>query len=222
VEYVRDADLGDREMVPMFQAAVQGFKSLEGEGLIYGVENPDIEEHGGGCAIGMSALKDDIDYDRLGRKFTAHWVVEPGYEEMRTNATEFLGLDFDTKAHYIAVHLHPFAQSLELIDRTTGESVFKAEPKNRTDRIGLSEVPFYQSLEGIPLYKDHQYDLISVYNNTSGVEQDSMAVMYLYMHDTSWKKPDLTGLTAAPVETPEDTPPSTAPAPGMGGEPPSM
>jgi len=37
--------------------------------------------------------------------------------------------------------------------------------------------------EGIPIYKDHQYELVSVYDDTSGVDQDSMAVMFRYLLD---------------------------------------
>src|SRR5690606_30408082 len=142
---------------------------------------------------------------------TAHWVVEPGREVTRTLATEFLNLQFDTVAHYIAVHLHPFAESLELIDRTAGVTVFKAEATNAKDRVGLDHVPFLVSEAGIPVSKDHEYELVAVYNNTSGEPVDSMAVMYLYMADPHFKKPDLSKLaprTPAESTTPDGEPPS--------------
>ena len=41
----------------------------------------------------------------------------------RTLVTELMSLPYDTTVHYIAVHLHPFAESLELIDLTTGKNV---------------------------------------------------------------------------------------------------
>lgn len=204
IEYVRDSELSGREMTPIFQGAVQGFKSLGSEGLVYGVEDPEMEEHGAGCAVGSSAIQDDIDYDRLGREFTAHWVVEPGYEETRTLVTEFLNLEFDTTVHYIAVHLHPFAESLELIDRTTGETVFRADVDGSEDRVGIDRVPYYSSPVGKKVYADHEYELVSIYDNTSGEPVDSMAVMYLYLKDTSWNKPDLDKLEAVPLETPVD------------------
>jgi hypothetical protein len=105
--------------------------------------------------------------------------------------TEFLNLPFDTTAHYIAVHLHPFAESLELIDRTTGETVFRAKVDGADGRIGIDRVDYLESAEGIPFYKDHQYELVSVYDNTSGEAQDSMAVMYLYLLDKNFRRPDL-------------------------------
>ncbi len=66
---------------------------------------------------------------------------------------------------------------------TTNETVYKSKTRQAEDgRIGLAEVEYYSSVEGLPLYKGHEYQLISVYDNTSGVDQDSMAIMLLYVH----------------------------------------
>ncbi|MBW1881814.1 MAG: hypothetical protein JRJ84_25945, partial [Deltaproteobacteria bacterium] len=203
IDFVRDNDVTE-PMKPLFLGAVQGFKSLEGDGLVYGIADPDMEAHGAGCAVGSSAIENDIDRDAHGREFTAHWVVEPGREVTNTLVTEFLELELDTTVHYIAVHLHPFAESLELFDRTSGESVFRAEVQGSTDRIGIERVPFFSSVEGKALASDHEYELVSVYDNTSGEEQDSMAVMYLYLHDPTWEKPDLTRVAVAPMESARD------------------
>ncbi len=201
VHFVRDSEL-TTPMTSLFQAAVQGFKSLEGEGMVYGVDNPDIEDHGEGCSVGSSAIDGDEDLDLNGRKFTAHWIVEPGHEVTRTLVTEFLNLPFDTTAHYIAVHLHPFAESLELIDRTLGESVFKSRVRSPDDRIGILEVDHFTSVEGLQFYADHDYELVSVYNNTSGEPADSMAVMYIYFKDGGFVKPDLSQIVLDSAEEP--------------------
>lgn len=195
VRYVRDSETKS-PMKPLFQAAVQGFKSL-GDARHYGLAADEVNaaQHGDGCSPGMSAVPGDEDADDFGQKFTAHWIVEPGREENRTNVTRFLNLPYDTTAHYIAVHLHPFAESLELIDRTTGESLFKSTARNSTDHIGLDHIEWYESKEGLPLYKTHEYELVSVYNNTSPEAVDSMAVMYLYLLDKTFGKPDLATLT---------------------------
>ncbi len=208
VEFVRDAEV-KTPMQPLFQGAVQGFKSLEGDGLVYGIESPDMDEHGAGCSVGSSAIENDVDHDQYGRKFTAHWVVEPGREVTRTLVTEFLNLQFDTRVHYIAVHLHPFAESLELIDRTTGTTLYKAEAVNAKGRIGLEHLPFLSSEEGLPVFKDHEYELVAIYDNTSNEPVDSMAVMYMYMADPHFKKPDLTKI--APRISPEEAPATDAP-----------
>ena len=192
IRFVRQSEIG-WEMKPLFQAAVQGFKSLQEQPAHYGVSKEKMSsgEHGAGCSVGMPAVQGDADEDQFGQKFTGHWVVKPGREDNLTNVTRFLQLQFDTTIHYIAVHLHPFAESLELIDRTTGKQVFKAIAQNHSDKIGLKHIDYFQSEEGIPIHKDHEYELRSVYNNTTDEDQDSMAVMYLYLHDKGFNPPEL-------------------------------
>lgn len=193
VEFVRDREVPpDRPIQPLYQAAVQGLKSLEDQGIHYGLgeEHVDTALHGPSCGVGMAAVPEAQETDPLGRQFTSHWVVEPGREVNRSLVTRFLNLPWDTTAHYIAVHLHPFAESLELIDRTTGETVFRAEVDPADGKIGIDRVDHLASAEGIPLYADHEYELVSVYDNTSGEAQDSMAVMYMYLLDHGFRRPE--------------------------------
>ena len=189
IRYIRDSEV-HTPMVPMYQAAVEGFKALE-EARYYGMANHDADEDefGPGCSVGQAAIAGDADTDRLGQKFTAHWVVEPGVEVNRTNVTRFLNLPYDTHAHYIAVHLHPYAESLILKDLTSGKVVYESDVSLSEGRIGIDRVDYYSSPEGIPFFKGHEYELISRYNNTSKADADSMAVMYLYLKDPNFKKP---------------------------------
>jgi hypothetical protein len=208
IDFVRDSEVpADRPMKPLYQQAVQGFKSLEDHGIYYGIEAKAADEtvHGPGCGVGMAAVADAEATDFLGQRYTSHWIVEPGYEENRSLVTRFLHLPWDTTAHYIAVHLHPFAKSLELIDRTVGETVFRAEVDPADGRIGIDRVDHLVSAEGVKLYKDHQYELVSVYDNTSGEEQDSMAVMYLYLLDKDYERPALTPRKAEPKRAAESS-----------------
>ena len=125
--------------------------------------------------------------DPFGKKFSGHWEVPPGKQINHTNVTAYLNIPFDTRVHYIAVHLHPFAESLELRDITANKSVYTSYARNRNDKIGLEHVDYYSSVEGMPVYRDHQYELVTVYNNTSGEMQDSMAVMFLYLYDREYE-----------------------------------
>lgn len=206
INYVRDSEL-KAPLRPLFQAAAQGFKAL-GEAKHYGVEGEETDPstHGEGCAVGMSAVEGDVDADHLGQKFTAHWIVEPGREEAVTNVTRFLNLPYDTRAHYIAVHLHPFAESLSLRDRTTGAVLFTSRTRPSEGRVGIDHIDYFESVEGLPLYKDHEYELVSVYNNTTDQPVDSMAVMYLYLLDQTFGKPDLASLQQLTSEAKLDGP----------------
>ena len=35
----------------------------------------------------------------------------------------------------------------------------------------------------MPLYKDHEYELVSTYDNTTPDKQDAMATMFFYLYD---------------------------------------
>jgi hypothetical protein len=217
MRYVRDKDLTG-QIRPLYPAGAYGLKLLEGPDGFYGVDPKESAkesggkpahdhaamghsamdhsgmdmsgEHGGSCLPGQAASSADFE-DGHGRKFTGHWIVKPGREENHTIVTDIMDLKFDTTLHYVAVHLHPFAESIELRDVTTGKTVYKAHTKQAEKGIGLAQVDYFSSPEGLPLFKDHEYEIISMYNNTTGENQDSMAVMNLYLLDKEFKKPDL-------------------------------
>jgi hypothetical protein len=195
IEYVRDADLKE-PMKPLVQAGVYGMKLLHGDAGHLGLESPDPEKHGPGCLPGRAASPGQY-RDDLGRIFTGHWVVEPGVEENHTRVTPMLNLAEDTTAHYIAVHLHPFAERVELRDLTAKETVFASDVEPLDGRIGIERVDFYSSEEGIPLAKDHEYELVSFYANTTDEPQDSMAVLYVYLLDKGFDRSQVTRRAAA-------------------------
>ena len=51
------------------------------------------------------------------------------------------------------------------------------------EAIGIEHVEYFSSPEGLSVYKGHEYELVSTYNNSTDVDQDSMAVMFLYLLD---------------------------------------
>jgi hypothetical protein len=181
VEYALDREVGPG-MVPLLPTAAYGLALLEGDAAYYGVDDPDDEHHGPGCMVGEGASDHEYE-DGLGRTFTGHWQVPPGRQVNRTLVTRLMNVPYETTIHYVAVHLHPFAESLALRDLTTGETLFESRAENPEGRIGLVKVDALSSAEGVAVYPDHEYELVSVYDNTSGEMQDSMAVMYFYLRD---------------------------------------
>jgi hypothetical protein len=119
--------------------------------------------------------------DAHGQKFTGHWIVKPGREVNHTRVTNQLRLHRDTTLHYAAIHLHPYAESLSFRDLTTDEIVFEVKGRSAKDRIALEHVEHVTSQEGLPLFKDHEYEVVSVYENDSGVDQDAMATVFFYI-----------------------------------------
>ena len=184
VDFLRHREL-EKPLRPLIQHGVFGLVLVEGPDGHIGVDpkavGPPVE-HGPGCS-----MADDVGdprgvvIDRFGRRLSSFWVVEPGRHEFHTRVTEFLDLPYDTTVHYAAAHLHPFAQSIELYDLTARRSVMKLSARQREDGIGLADVDSFSSQEGTPLYRGHEYDLIAVYDNTSGVAQDAMATLLLYV-----------------------------------------
>ena len=127
-------------------------------------------------------------FHRGPKEMTAHWVVKPGQERRATQLAR--PFKFNTKIHYISVHLHSYAQSLELWDKTENKSVYKAICKPTSDNQGLAEVGYFSSEEGLQVYSDHEYELISNYNNTSSKDTTAMAFMFCYVEDPYFRKPE--------------------------------
>lgn len=179
VYYRKQSEL-EQPMKALGQMAVSGLKSLD-RARRYGVDPKLLKEAGPFCSVGLSANAEVAYRDKYGQEFTSHWVVKPGREVSQTNVTPQLELTRDVTVHYVGVHLHPYAESLELLDLTTGKSVYKSRSKPSSGRVGISTVDNYSSLQGFTLHADHRYALETVYNNTSDTETDSMSVMFFYM-----------------------------------------
>lgn len=123
--FTRQAEL-KQQMVPLFMVELIGAvplaESAAGEAA--------YEHEGGGGCLSASTASESFNYtDHHGRRVSAHWLVPPGRHTYE-NYTGTLGINEDTTAHYFLAHLHPFAESLELIDATSGKSVFKSEVEN--------------------------------------------------------------------------------------------
>jgi len=202
-EYYRDRDLA-QPIKPLLNLGASGMVLLSNNPLALPTEVDLGGAHGQTCLMsprapnagGMSA-----DYvDPQGRKLTGHWIVPPGRQVNHSDVTWFINLPYDTKMHYAAVHLHPFAESLELRDVTAGKRLFLAKTKNPEGKVGLDHVDTIISPEGIPLFRDHKYELISVYNNPTKETHDSMASVFFGFADREFRKPSADDLAARTID----------------------
>lgn len=195
LHYIRESERS-RSMTPLYQQAVFVTKQIAGAEGDHGLplsclpyhdhseESKEAEvEHD--CSIEYSREADYNPYqDKYGRKYTGHWVIPFGADTIQTNVTKMLDLQEETRIHFISVHLHPFAEALELWDITEDKLLYEAEFTKDSLNFGFKEIDFYSSKEGIKVYPDHQYELISAYNCTDSLnEHSAMAVMYLYLKD---------------------------------------
>jgi len=199
-EYVRDLDLA-RRPIPLFNLPVTGMVQMGDPLAMASMISTDPPEHAGAsCIVGMrapNAAGMSSDYvDPHGKHMTGHWVVPPGRQVNASDATWFMNLPYDSKLHYAAVHLHPFAESLTLRDTTTGTDIIKAKAFNPKNRVGLDRVEAFVSIDGVPMYKEHKYEMISIYNNPTRQNADSMASMFLALDDPEFVAPTTAELSS--------------------------
>ena len=200
IDYVRDRDL-ITPMKPLFNVGASGMVQLDDNPIALTTSMNNMpagaqqqQSHNGtSCLIGSrapNATASGADYvDPQGRKMTGHWIVPPGHQVNRSDVTWFMGLQYDTRLHYAAVHLHPFAQELILRDVTANKDVFVAKATNPMAGIGLARVDRFTSAEGVMLHKSHKYEIVSVYDNPTHENADSMASVFLGLDDPEFVKP---------------------------------
>ena len=191
IEFVRDRDL-KKPLKPLMCTSGFAYRLIDGKIGYYGSEDFDEAKHGPSCLVGMDAAHAGASsrFDgHQGQKFTGHWAVPPGREVNTSNITKYMNIPFDTTIHYANIHVHPFAESVELKDLTTGKVLFKVYTDNFKKKIGLRYADVIVSKEGIPVYKDHEYQITDVYNNTTEQTQDAMVSIFLYILDKEFKKP---------------------------------
>ena len=142
-----------------------------------------VADHSGlGCGEWMKASMPDGSTALVPSEgMTNHWTVPSGRHLYTTDVTPQLNLPFDTTIHYATIHVHPFARWIELRDLTTGQTIVRLNSQDWPDRVGVSRVDEFKSVEGVPILRGHRYELTTEYVNTSGSNTDAMAILYLYL-----------------------------------------
>ncbi|RZJ34541.1 MAG: hypothetical protein EOO51_09430 [Flavobacterium sp.] len=121
--------------------------------------------------------------DGHGNMMSGHWVIPPGRRTYRSNANGQLQIADSLRLHAAAIHVHPFAESITLFDKTAGKAIFTSHIKNHKGKIGLSNIEQFRSEAGVWLYANHDYELVMQTNNTSATNQDMMGSMFLFFYD---------------------------------------
>src|SRR5206468_6247721 len=109
--------------------------------------------------------------DAEGRRSTGHWIVPPGRQVIAQKVE--MPVAQDTTVHYIWMHVHPYAESIELRDLTAGRTLFKGRVTNDAHRAAVLGTDGYSDTSGMPVFRDHRYELVTVYKNTSGHDVDA-------------------------------------------------
>ena len=118
-----------------------------------------------------------------GQVMSGHWVIPMGKHTYSSSIDSQLQMTDSLRLHVAATHVHPFATSITVFDKTANKTVFRCNIINHTDRIGITKIDAFSSEDGVWMYKNHHYDLIEEVNNTTKTDQDMMGSMFLFFYD---------------------------------------
>ena len=118
-----------------------------------------------------------------GNVLSGHWVIPVGKNKYHGGINDQLQIKDSLRLQAAAVHVHPFATSLTLLDKTTKTEIFKSKITNHSNKIGLSNIKSFSSESGVWMFKNHEYELVLEVNNTTNSNQDMMGSMFLFFYD---------------------------------------
>ncbi|UPT71476.1 MAG: hypothetical protein M0D53_03615 [Flavobacterium sp. JAD_PAG50586_2] len=121
--------------------------------------------------------------DGKGNKLSGHWVIPTGKHTYSSSVNNHLQIQDSLRLHAAAIHVHPFATKILLFDKTENKAIFISNITNHKDKVGLTSIDPFSSVDGIWLYKNHDYQIILEVNNTTNVSQDMMGSMFLFFYD---------------------------------------
>lgn len=139
-------------------------------------------------STGLYRMKD-------GRAATGHWVVPPGKGTWTSAVREFAN-PFDRDRELVAayIHVHPFATRMTLSAYDPGckepRVLWNGGVRNTAQGVGLAHLDTLSTTKGVPAPAASEYQLSIDYDNTSGVKQDAMGMMGLYLTVPEWRIPE--------------------------------
>jgi hypothetical protein len=166
-----------KRLRPLFRRAVYGHE----QAVTHAEEHGAHERHSAGEPLGAATywpVPGSQDQSR-----TIHWFIGPGHSESRIDVTSQIRLEQETTVHLATAHLHPHAQSVALFDASTNKVIVTIRSRDYATRRGVDEMETWISEPGVPIYPDHQYELITQYDNRTGSPIDAMSILYMYCLD---------------------------------------
>ena len=87
--------------------------------------------------------------DGKGNKLSGHWVIPVGKNTYRSSVNSQLQIRDSLRLHAAAIHVHPFATSIALFDKTSGKAIFTSKIINHKNKTGLTKIDPFSSEKGI-------------------------------------------------------------------------
>lgn len=126
--------------------------------------------------------------DKSGNMLSGHWIIPKGSKTYHSSITAQLQIKDSLRLHFGAPHVHPFATSISLLDKTTQKTLFTCKMQNYASKIGLRNIETFSSSKGVWLYANHEYELAISCHNTSDTKQDMMGSIFLFFYDAALEK----------------------------------
>lgn len=124
-----------------------------------------------------------------GQRRTGHWVVAPGRHTYQSGVPELRNPE-DRTLRLIWSHVHPLLESASLIDCKTRKPLFQVTSSTRTKPgLEIENIALLSFPEGLTMARNTNYELQSIYNNTTGQGQDSMVTLGMFFDDTKFARP---------------------------------
>jgi cyclophilin family peptidyl-prolyl cis-trans isomerase len=199
--------INDRDLVNPIQAVHEKLPTM---GLIADRNFPDLSiEYKkvcpacAGTSTGVNAPNDVIGgvySDKVGRRYTGHWVIPPGEHTYTCMVNDGETPDFanpkddiEPSIHLVWSHIHPLCTDFSLyeIKDTNKRLVLSSKAQTKTDHgLQITNVDLISSEKGILLHPvGAKYQLEQTYNNTTNEPLDSMGTMGVFFTDKKFIRP---------------------------------
>jgi hypothetical protein len=176
ISYVRGSDM--KSIKPLFRRALYAYEPIgkaSSHAMCMGGEDS--------CGPFVGKAASNAFHASLGKTNTVHWLIPPGDFESRVNVTDQFDLPYDTTAHYVTAHLHPYGKSIALFDKTSKQTLFTIRATDYPDRLGVQMMEQWSSTAGAEVIKGHEYELLTEYHNPTDKPIDAMSILYVYAQD---------------------------------------
>ena len=200
IEYFLDSEI-DFKLKPLFMQTLWTVKQYEGpvgnmgekpeenSKYLESMDNANYHQaQQPSCGVDMLANNLalnglDMYYDSYARKYTGHWKIPPGKEDIEMNVDKMLNISKKRKVIMAVAHVHPFCTEIALVNEQSNEKVVPLIMKQANTGIGLNEIQVLIPEKEIWLDPTIHYSLSSTYINTSEDTLSAMSVMYLYFEE---------------------------------------
>ncbi len=164
------------------------------------LEGPEV--HGPACMVlstgenAPNATKGSVVTDANERKMTGHWRVPPGIQPYTCPISEDRDYGFaseDRMVRAVWTHVHPLCKNVKLMvcDGAKKTPAWSVDINTKTDHgLEIASIGDLYFKDGVLLPKGKHFEIDSIYDNTTGITQDSMVSQGIFFDDTKFVKPD--------------------------------